>query len=342
MSVLSTICGYPEQIISCSYPYPPKAKINFKSNGKVGHVEYAFKLNGKTLGEEKKYIFDKSASPDVQGVSPISLSNLKGGEKHQLYIAGTYFSDHVLLKTLRKILPFDFSENFQSKPITFLCAQESEGGTTNNMVFVQKGTIEDLTCENYQTLTLENDLYVDIDEVSYFEFMKLLTDENRCSLEGAKAHSSQFPYRIAYKDDGNMDINVMDNLPMVHVDQEDAQCYCEKLGKRLPTSKEWEYIARGGIFYKKYASIHLQNECLVQERIDDSVDNMAHPLKVNNINCNAFEWTVTYTGDPVNRIVRGGGSFEARYNSFCEFEERNINQGFFNVGFRCVKEAKNQ
>ena len=103
------------------------------------------------------------------------------------------------------------------------------------------------------------------------------------------------------------------DCPVVCVNVEDANAYCEWVHGRLPTEIEWEYAVRGvdGRLYpwgeETPTDIHLQ-----WSRMSKSCDlgivsahpAGASPFGVEDAVGNAWEWTSTKDGD--KNVVRGG------------------------------------
>ena len=151
--------------------------------------------------------------------------------------------------------------------------------------------------------------------------------------------------------------------PVVGVNWADAQAYAKWLGKRLPTEAEWEYAARGGLAGKKY----VDGDLLDSSRVNYTRSNLDGPVRVGSYPANGFglhdmagnvqEWVADrfdpeyYKSSPAEappgppkgrlRVIRGGGWFtgpmcmdvDIRYALPANWVD-------FNVGFRCVRDAK--
>ncbi len=150
-----------------------------------------------------------------------------------------------------------------------------------------------------------------------------------------------------------------ENMPIVNVNWNDAQAYCQWSGGRLPTEAEWEYAARGGSTEARYGPIDEiawyinnsggQTHEVAQKRANafGLFDTLGNVLEWVNDPYDANYYQNSPSQDPPGpsggqaRVVRGGawGDFprHVRVSVRGSLDEPAMRLNF--IGVRCVGEA---
>lgn len=129
-------------------------------------------------------------------------------------------------------------------------------------------------------------------------------------------------------------------MPMVCVDFTQAEKYCAAMDKRLPSSQEWEWAARGAVAGAK----HPWGEADIADQICwsgkgkrdvpcdvGSFPKGDSPQGVHDLLGGVFEWTTSKTdATSQNRIVRGGSWKDGDKPLFAV-----ARQGVFKTTYRC-------
>ena len=186
------------------------------------------------------------------------------------------------------------------------------------------------------------DFYMDVTEVTVGQFKKFLKSS------GYKP-DEPIDWEELYK------YSPTDEHPMIYVSWFDAQAYCEWAGKRLPTEKEWEFAARGGLKDKEYP--WGDEESIAREYANfevvlgrDQWDETTAPVGsfrpngygLHDMAGNVWEWCGDwYSEDKEYRVLRGGSwnlnSSDLRVANRYGYGPTAAD---YDVGFRCVSGSK--
>jgi len=134
-----------------------------------------------------------------------------------------------------------------------------------------------------------------------------------------------------------------DQLPVERVDWNQASAYCQAIGGRLPTEKEWEYAARAGTTGARYGDLdaiawYSGNSGGTTLPVGQK---QANAYGLYDMLGNVWEWT-SDNYDAGTKVVRGGsmddivaGDVRASYRDRIVPAKRDLD-----LGFRCVGEFR--
>jgi len=193
-----------------------------------------------------------------------------------------------------------------------------------------------------KTVQIGNSFFMDAYEVTVGQFKTFLKSSGYKSDEPIN-------WNKVYK------YSLTDDHPMIYVSWYDAVAYATWAGKRLPTEKEWEFAARGGLIDKKYSwgndeslarDYANYNEIDGKEKLDQTT--AVGSLKPNGYGLydmagNVYEWCQDwYDGryyDQKHKVLRGGSwhytSSRLRL-AYRYFDTPNNRHYSYSFGFRCV------
>jgi len=182
--------------------------------------------------------------------------------------------------------------------------------------------------------------WMDATEVTVGQFKKFL------GLSGYK------PAERIYWDDVTV-YSPTDRHPMIYVSWHDAMAYAKWAGKRLPTEKEWEWAARGGLKNKEYPWGNSEKERKAQDYANfegtggkDKWDETTAPVgtfKPNEYGLydmagNVLEWCQDwYSSEQEYKVLRGGSWYGDAYALRVAYRNGNDPLGRAgDYGVRCV------
>lgn len=229
----------------------------------------------------------------------------------------------------------------------------------NEMVLVEKGNYKPLFGKN-KKIDVES-FWIDQTAVTNYDYSVFVKKYPGWSKGNAPALFVDSDYLKHWTNKAGASEKSLEQSPVVNVSWFAAKAYCESLDKRLPTVREWEYLAQFGpknqsedpkaVILEWYAKP-------TPTKLPNVKSTFLNKFSVWDVHGLIWEWTEDFNTTFVTGESRGDSALEksmfcgsgainsadpSDYASFMRFGFRSSLKGNYtvgNLGFRCVKEKK--
>jgi formylglycine-generating enzyme len=213
--------------------------------------------------------------------------------------------------------------------------------------------------------------YISKFEITNAQFAAFLNEKGNQIEQNApwidlKGEWNNLKCRIYEKENKFFVENGYENFPVNYVNWHGANAYCKWFGGRLPTEAEWEYVAKGGKYFKKKAILEIEKNIdqyawyfnNSEETVHEIGQKKANKLGLFDIYGNLWEWCDDYYSpdyykkrNPKNpkgpekgdyRVIRGGSWTNKM--EMMKISNRNAllpSSNKINIGFRIVFDTQN-
>lgn len=231
------------------------------------------------------------------------------------------------------------------------------------MVKINKGTFVPLFGVGKEKVTI-NTFLMDIYPVTNQEYLAFVIKNPKWQKSKVLKLFADNNYLRNWTDDFSFNANIKSNSPVTGVSWFAAKEYCSCLGKRLPTTDEWEYVAMASTTKADARKDSMYNQqILYSYETPKTYQNQVGLEKKNywgvyNLHGLVWEWTLDFNSILISGESRkdvktdrdlfcASGSVGAtdlmNYAAFMRYAFRGSLKANFavnNLGFRCVKDIK--
>ena len=258
-------------------------------------------------------------------------------------------------------------ETIMKLKITFICILVATFGLaqTTEMVSIKGGEYIPLYGRDSATVKVAS-LQMDVFPVTNAQFLGFVKEHPKWQKSNVKALFADKNYLRKWEADTLLGKQQSKNAPVTNISWFAAKAYCDCKGKRLPTVDEWEYVAmadksladaRSKKSYNQYILSWYETAKTYDNEIGKTFKNYWGVYDLHGL---VWEWTLDFNSvlisgesrkdvDKDSNLFCGTAAIGAtdlmNYAAFMRYAFRGsikANYAVQNLGFRCVKDIKNE